>query len=448
MYCNLKKTTFRRLTLITTISFLCSLNSANAQDDRFEDPPTFKASEVLPEDILKSPYHEVQEEVSVVRYGYQFTLETPEGTAEVWSKEMLNKRIRESAAIKKLNEISQTDAFVTSISEAAKKPLAMVWNIASNPVSTVTGLPGGVSRYLKGGFYKIRKTSSAISRTISKEDEEAAEAEKKLEDEKDEESLSKQAAQTTSDLSKQHLGFNRAKRTWAQRMKVDPYSDNQALQKALERIAWATSLGSFAGDVSIPSYSALDYTAEVQSLVWETPPIELERMNEERLKRAGLDEDDILDFHEHKQYNISAKTAITLGIEKLKDVKGVSEMLKIVMAAEDIFEATMMIKLTAILSNYHTLETPLNKIEIRRGLITAVDEKNILIFPIAIEYLYWTPLAQEIAGADEFNHPDRELWITGNASAISIEELLSLNWTTRENCFELFKAKEVQPTSN
>ena len=432
-------TRFRKTSSITIALSLLIAVSAYSKNDHFEDPPALQASDVLPDTLLEGPYHKIHDDVPVIRYGYQFTLDTNHGEMIVWSKALLHARVRELAAIEKLNDVSQTQAFITSITEAAKNPIMGSWKIATKPVSTLKGLPSGASRYLKGSFYRIKKTRSDISETAAEMTKKKDEKEKK---EKSVDSISKQATKATSDASKEHLGFNKAKRAWAKRMKVDPYSENEVLQKALERIAWATSLGSFAADVSIPSYAPLNYANEVQNLVWETPPIELERQNGERLRIAGIDEQIINDFHDHPHYKITTKTAIALTIEKLEGVKGLSLLLEVVLAANDKYEATMMINLSAILSNYHELQTPLERIEIKRGMIAAIDQNDTLILPVAIEYLHWTPLAQEIADDDTLKSEHRELWITGRVSPNSLEQLTNRGWETSENCFELFLAKE------
>jgi hypothetical protein len=238
------------------------------------------------------------------------------------------------------------------------------------------------------------------------------------------------------------LWLNKAKRQWAKRLKVDPYLDNPELQKGLDRIAWATALGSFAADYTLPSYAPLSYSNKVQDAVSETPPIELERQNDERLKNAGIEEKLIQEFHEHASYSITSKTAFSLAIASMDGVQGRTQIIEVVLGASDRFEAVMMLKICAILSNHHELDTPLDRIEIKRGMITAIDQDDTLVFPVAIEYLYWTPLALEIAEDKVFENGRRELWITGDVSPHARNQLTELGWETQENCFERFLAQE------
>ena len=419
-----------------TLTVLVIASRGSTAPDNFEPPPVFEATNILPESLRIGPNHKVNEKVPVQRFGYQFTLSTNRGEIGVWGKDTLKIKVSELAAIEKLSEISQTRAFAKSISAAAKDPVMKAWNVASRPVSTIKGLPGGAGRYLKGAFYKARKTTRVIAKSLSNmgRPQEGRDP--------SQETLTQQAAKATRDASKGHLGFNKAKRRWAKRLKVDPYLDNPELQKGLDRIAWATALGSFAADYTLPSYAPLSYSNKVQDAVWETPPIELERQNDERLKNAGIEEKLIQEFHEHASYSITSKTAISLAIASMDGVQGRTQIIEVVLGASDRFEAVMMLKICAILSNHHELDTPLDRIEIKRGMITAIDQDDTLVFPVAIEYLHWTPLALEIAEDKVFENGRRELWITGDVSPHARNQLTELGWETQENCFERFLAQE------
>jgi hypothetical protein len=432
---------------IQRIVFLTALVSSPVYilGNSYEEPPYFTASEILPPEVLEGPHHKVGDSVAVVRYGYQFELETETDRQVVWSKSLLQRRIQEAEAIAKLSEISQTKAFITSLRVAAEDPLMAAWSVAKRPVATIKELPSGATRYFKGKFYWVKKSSEEVS---EKTMEVAAKAKDIGTGESEfipaTEELSKEATEAAYNASKRHLGFNKAKREWAKRMKVDPYSDNQELQLALERIAWATSLGSFAADTVIPSYSALDYAADLNNAVWETAPIELEQQNDERLKAANIEGEVILAFHDHDQFKISEKTAISMVVEKLDGVGGLSDFLKTILGAGDQTETSMMIKVAAILGRYHEAIIPLARIEIRRGMITAIDDTGKFILPVAVDHLYWTQTAREVAGDPIFDHPEKEVWVSGRVSRVTFKRLRELNWVCREKCFGMFETVQAK----
>lgn len=420
--------------------FILSSGSNLLLGNRFEETPSFAACDILDTDLLSSPHHKVESNVSIVRYGYQFELVTDAGKETVWSEAMLAQRIQEAAAIATLAEVGQTEAFIKSLTTAAQNPIMNAYSVATRPVETIKGLPSGASRYLKGSWYRIKKTSAKVSaktKEVASKAQEIGQSPSEGVSNVDVGELTDEAKEAASDASKEHLGYNNAKRTWAKRLNVDPYSDNPDLQEALERIAWATSLGSFAADTAIPSVTALNYAGDIKSAVYETPPIQLEQQNNERLKACGIDPESISAFHNHKQFKITSKTAIAMVVENLSETKGISKLIETALGAEDHSESTMILKIAVILDKYHDDVSPLIEIEIRRGMITAIDSEERMILPIAVDYLYWTPTASEVANDEELDHPDREVRLTGKISSNAWEALDNLGWKVIENCLDL-----------
>ena len=86
----------------------------------YEDPPVFSASEVLPAELLKGTHHKVGDSVTVVRYGYQFELETESGTQVVWSKALLQRRIQEAEAIAERNEAASENSLPVAFARRSR----------------------------------------------------------------------------------------------------------------------------------------------------------------------------------------------------------------------------------------------------------------------------------------------------------------------------------------
>ena len=427
---------FQQKVILLTAVFVAPWFFSGAES--FEDPPVLSADGILEEDLMQSPVHSVGKSVNIVRYGYQFELTTEAGIQDVWSKAVLIKRIQEANAIAQLKEIGQTEAFIQSITTAAKNPIMNAYSVVSRPVETVKGLPSGASRYFKGKLYWIKKSKAEVSTKTKEYAGKIKDIGTNPSDSMaDVSEMTEEAKTAAYDATKEHLGYNKAKRTWAKRLNVHPYSDNPELHEALERIAWATSLGSFAADYTIPSYDVLNYADDIKNTVWETAPIELEQQNDARLKEAGIDEEVILAFHDHDQYNISAKTAIAMVVEQLNDVEGISSLVETILGAEDHSESVMMLKIAAVLQKYHSEVNPLLGLEVRRGMITANDTQGNMILPVAVDYLYWTSTAHEVASDKEFDHPKKQVWLTGQISRHAMDRLNNLDWEIKENCLDL-----------
>ena len=288
-----------------------------------EGPPVFFAISLLDEDVLTGEFHQVAPVVRVERFRYRFTLLSEFGTVDVWGIEGVKEGAAELQAISLLKKIEQTESFARAFSAALKAPVVQMWSVAKRPVQTVTGIPIGINRYLLGKFYQVkresRRAASYVRKKTSDKNETVAETR-----EPEKEGASKKLSQGTSKLSRKHLGFNKAKRQWAQRLRVDPYSKNELLQQELGRIAWASSLGSFSADFVIPGSDALSYAGRAESVVWSKSPTELERLNDVALKKMNFDKEKIAAFHDNRLYSLTQKVEIVMALKEMGEFEGKS----------------------------------------------------------------------------------------------------------------------------
>src|SRR5207244_8592997 len=114
----------------------------------FEELPVLNATDILRPDVLTGPHHKVREEVPTYSGANQFTIDSDFGVFEANGNEMLIRRINEINAIAKLKEISRSDEFKNALTAAAKAPVAVIKNIASNPSNTISNAPKGVMKFI------------------------------------------------------------------------------------------------------------------------------------------------------------------------------------------------------------------------------------------------------------------------------------------------------------
>ncbi len=110
----------------------------------FEVPANRKAVEILPAELLRGPNYQVRD--TVVSYGYMhhWTVDSDFGTFEATGDGALRKLIREVYAISALKEISQGEAFASSVASAAKQPFQFAGKMVTDPVDTISAVPSGV----------------------------------------------------------------------------------------------------------------------------------------------------------------------------------------------------------------------------------------------------------------------------------------------------------------
>lgn len=421
---------------------LCFSVRLGAEPEPIEGPPLLFTKDFIPEELQAGERFELAPLGHVVNFGYEFRLASDFGSYDIRGIDMLATRVHEIAVLDKLEEISKTKAFAISFSKALKDPVVKSWSVARRPISLARGLPGGILRYLQGKFYSVKRGSEKVIAKTKRNRNKGGEKDK-LEDVENVDGTAKRAGTTTRKLSQRHFGFEKAKRTWARRLKVDPYSTNEYLQFELSRIAWASTVGSFAGEFGIPANAVLSYTLKTRELVWNHSATELERRNFVSLGKMGVAHSALLMFNGLDTYTLSEKTLIVLTLENL-EVEGRLNLVQLLMEAESRDEARMMVKLVTIFGNYHHLVHPIICFSIRRGLAVAELEDGSMILPLALDYLHWTPEITDALLSEELKGEDRTLWIEGIASTIAKRRLEQSNWKLEEKSSETFKWLESE----
>ncbi len=428
--------------LSVAISLACASLRLLGGEEPVEGPPLLFARELVPEEMREGERFELAPIGHVVNFGYEFELASDFGRYRIRGIDMLETRIHEIEALDRLEEISKTRAFATSFSEALKNPVVRTWSVARKPITTVSRIPGGVLRYLQGKFFEVKRGSEKIA--VKSREGQLLKENGELDEPKDKVTgTARKVGSTTRKLSRRYLGFDKAKRDWARRLKVDPYSTNDYLQFELERIAWASSVGSFAGEFAIPSSSVLSYALQAQEMVWSKSEVELERINAQKLKKMGVDTAVQLIFDELDLYTLTEKTEMVITLDKL-EVDGRLELMQLLMEVESRDEALLMVKILSVFGNYNRHVSPFEKIEIRRGLAVARDEGGTLVLPLALDYLHWSPAITDALLSEDLGSDSRSLWICGTASAIAKRRLAEQNWRLEENCFDRFMKENTE----
>ena len=241
-----------------------------------EGPPLVFSHHLVPKDLRGGERYQLGPIGHVVNFGYEFELYSDFGDYRVRGIDMLEKRVNEIHALERLEEISKTDAFAKSFSEAPKTHWLGRGRSPKNQYQRWRESQAELFGICRASFMRSKRALewSRLKRIRQNFKNRGPKA---REDSESSDGTVKKVGSATRKLSRRHLGFDRAKRDWARRLKVDPYTTNDNLQYELERIAWASSVGSFAAEFAMPASSVLSYTLQAQELVWSKSELELER---------------------------------------------------------------------------------------------------------------------------------------------------------------------------
>jgi hypothetical protein len=401
--------------------FVSSLAATKAGD--FDPLPKVQAKSILGSDSFQSANYQIKDPVLTDGYSYEFTIDSTFGTFTALSQTELQIRLHEIDAIAQLKEITGSEAFAQAAGKAAMHSFEATANVVKNPVETAKGIPGGVKR-------KFENIGRLVKRG-SKDDEPEKEEAEKQETEKD--------SSAASDITKQVLGVTSAQRRWAEKVEVDPYSSNVVLQQELQRLAKYDATGKLGTNIVRPKVQPFQATRRVNDLVWGTDPQALMKMNEQRMKSIGADEELSNRFLNHKVLTPTDHTYILSSLDQLKQAEGRVELIRSALSSESEDDAFFYRDTASILERMQSKGTSITSF-LPNPKIAVVRSGKRFIAVLPADKLYWT---QSFSAALETftkrhkeilqNSGSKEIWLSGIASEQARSQLAQRRWIIQEN---------------
>ncbi len=347
---------------LTTISLPCAAQDAVML---FEQPPVLKASEILEPAVLRSPLHHVSEEVTTVGYANGYVLNSQHGARRVSGTAVLRREIHEIKAIAEIEKLKSTKEFTEALAKAAKSPLAAAKNLIADPIDTIANIPRGALRILDRAREGMR---------------------------------GKKKSEYEDGSLKSMVGFSKAKRQLAYRLKVDPYSSNPALQKELDNVAWAN----FAGDMVVSAglivasggaataISGLRATDDFAQMIRDSNPTDLQIANRKRLEGMQIDKAGYKMFLDNRWYSPTSETALVALLHELGGVAGRDIFVKAAASAESEAGALYYLQTARLMVRYHKGVAKLEGIANFFGMPVCYDGTSTLVVPLYWDYCAWT----------------------------------------------------------
>lgn len=341
----------------------------------FEELPEFKASEILKPEYLKGSHYTVRERVLTGSGVNQFVIDSDFGVFDADGDAMLVRREKEICAIADLTEVSRTDQFKDSLTNAAKGTFGAAKKIVTDPGETLSNVPKGISKFMGKAGNSIKNIG------------------KKKEDD----------GQGDSNAEKM-TGVAKTKRKIAVSMGIDPYSSNSVLQKQLENVAWASWAGGFAFKaatfpISGPVGAGLTVTNVSDSLnkvVAEKPPTDLRAMNRENLRKIGATDRDADGLLSNTAFTLTDQTALALNLKALEGVANRGAFVRAAAERSDSeSDALFCVQTSALMGQIHITGHPLAHIVMMGELPVCVAKDGTLIVALQWDYAAWTPKAAE-----------------------------------------------------
>jgi len=246
------------------------------------------------------------------------------------------------------------------------------------------------------------------------------------------------------------IGFSKTKREYAYQFGVDAYTDNEKLQDRLDEIAWAGYAGGMtwaAAMAAVPGGAGLAITISgthhlLNEVFRTTPPVDLRRMNAEKLKAMGVHEEVAEAFLNNSLYSPRHQTILVHALDEMKGVRNRATFARFAAATANADTAFFRQRQAEMYAGYHKTIAPV-EIFIALGEFAAVrTTKNEVVFNVPLDHLVWTePMAKLLTAADsrvtQLTRPaNKQLWVAGTVSARAKKEIENRGWQVQERSEE------------
>ncbi len=395
---------------------------AAAEAAGFEVDPVRSAVELLPPGLLTSPHYRIEPLVVTSGFANHYVITSDYGGFEVRGDQMLRTRIREIEALAALDEMSKTAAFADAAGNALKSPFVATWNLITHPVDTILGIPTGAWNTIKQGSQLAQGERSAL--------------------------------EDSGVLAL--IGFETKKRQIANELGVDPYSSNRALQKQLNRFAWAAYLGGlpylfvpFVDDSDFQKTSA-EPTDKLAEILLIYSPEDLRRLNRIELAVMGVPKPLSDELIGHPWYSPRHATVLIGALAALDLTQNRSAFIEAAVTAESEDDALFYEHTAELMRSYSDRVSPVREIVSRNGTPMGTTESGTLVIPLPADYANWAPATAALARAiseeasGQPNVERSELVLSGSASPLARERFEALGIAVTERAFEQLEGESAR----
>ena len=336
---------------------------ADTQPEYQQTPLLLNAADFVPAKLLKGAGYSVAAQAKNDGLVNIYSVTDADGAATVESTQALLIYIREHEALQDIEEIAKTDVYKEALKNNALGPYNTAKGLVTEPVDTVKKIGSGVGKWF----------SDMGSSVTSKDPNQAG-------------------------LAKTALGQAAAKRDFACRLEVNPYSPNKTLQGKLDDLAWVA----FAGGLTVSAaFSAIPGAAgsavgmsgtsdSMKQMVRDKSPAELNKINKKALSDMGATPqmaDELLNNYVFDPYE---KTLMIGALESMKGIKNRSAFIWNAMNIDDpsvaLFLRLQAEYMAAYTAKYKDVAAMVDVCG--KTFFKAKDNSIVGIFPL--DYVAWT----------------------------------------------------------
>jgi hypothetical protein len=413
--------------LIFAVTSLVSVAAIAATD--FEIPRDESPAASLPPGQLNGENFHIQDPVHSDGLMHRYVVDSRFGVFDAYGPDALTVRIREVAALTTISETSKVTVVLRSVARGIQNDAKSVVRVASNPVGTVLGIPTGIKHLLSGYEATASDAKAQTQKTLSGSGAGSARGVASR--------ATSQAAELAKQYADQYLGLSAAQRRWYAELGVDPYTNNEVLRRAVNRLAQvdaAANLGMHFAPIGIAF--AGDMTRALDTIYTEDPAV-LRNRRRQALVSYGLSPEEIERFENTLLLNPTRQTLLVDAVKALDGVEGRAELLRHAAEVKSEVEIEVFVQSTALLVRFHAGRPLVRIIPGLRIPSGQLADGTVVVFG-AFDAVQWTEdvaVYERTIRAALPGNSGREIWFTGSVSPRARTELERLGWAVRSAAF-------------
>lgn len=444
---------FTAIVLHCTIALACAAvprtSTACTANCAQETEPYLNATALVQPSLLSGPNFRVVPEVQVRGYMAHFLIDTPYGPLTADSADLLAVRVSEIPALEALDRAGKTDAFAHALAERGRKTGSAIANVVTHPIDTVTGLPGGVARYLRRQLDTWSGRAQSLADQASRRAEnhgdpfrapagpmtagrDGATDDVPLNELKKNHAWYARAGNETGREAKRYLKYSQQRREMARVLGVDPNSTNPILNDKLDSLAWAAVGGDFSAGEALSAVTGtaatvISDTGQLNQYALDQEPEQLRETLHKRLLKFCSDDDSIRSFLRRGAFTDTLRVSLTDSIEKLDVTEGCNELIELAATTRAEVEAHYLTD--ALKTIRHQVPTPSGgRLMVLGAALAWRTPEGAVELPLPVDYLTWSHAIGDFFDQTAFAVKDKTVLIAGEASMTAQRKLTERGW--------------------
>jgi hypothetical protein len=387
----------------------------------YEEPPTVRATDLVPASILSGLGYTVDPTVPTDGFVGIFRLHSDFGDFECGGREMLYTRIDEIRALQELERISRTKAFVDAMAAAAEEPVKSAAKIVTHPVKSVIDAPAGVARFFGKIVSGAGDAGKGFAHLVKGGD-------------------TKPGQPKPPPSREDPIGYNSARNVWAKKLRVDPYTTNRVLAVKLNHLAMISfgtdkvagaGVGTALGGLGVVA-EWLSWLPDLDEHVLTAPPADVTAINARKLASLGISKPEMKPLLDNPWMSPPLQSRFVNGLVRLKGARNAAAIVGLTSVVESEEQARFLCRSLEMLAHYDAKVAKVRELRAYFGVPAGVTADGVMVVAAGVDLLSWTKLAADFAaGRDPAGKS--VLLVTGPLTKRAREGFAAQGWRVDES---------------